>query len=641
MTRHARTAAVGLILAALALAGCSGEPQRAQVGPHFVTAPLVYLSTVLWPPPLSLVGLTPGSRIQLEARVDAPGGRWESDATYTVPSTGIIDLNAVRPQLAPFGTPDSAGLIWSLQGPDLAPDAAARLWTESTVGVHIAAVDDGRVVASTVLELAGLGTVMTPLVVLADELGGTPANPSTAEDDSPAGLFYDPRGPFHPQAPAVIVFDDDSTGASEPYVGPLLALFGIGVFVVPVERAADQVHVSSTYHHRADRRDHRLARGRSDVDPRSTSSSTVRRSRSSSHSGRPHTSAPASTARSGPVARPRSSAGRPKACRRSSMHRVRCRANATANTVDDFERGSLAGIAGPVVLACTRSDEILPSACGLAGRRRCGTAEGTRTTWTSVSTARRTRSPFRPVFPSSCLRCRLRRRPNGRGSRSGSCRPDHPENGRIVTRRQDRPRYVTAAVARGGARDHAVRDARPMPERPGTRFVIGQLNASTTDPVTISIVGLQPGLDVTVEATVDEAGEHWRSRAIYPVLAQRHGRLLPRLDRRWLLIRSADASGLLWSLEGPSQSQAQLERTWADGDVDIVLTASEGGHVVATARIHRPGLAGFASVTPVFAGDVVRNAIGKPMGGTAYDLRIGTFYRPVTLVDRAQSRLSC
>ena len=362
MTRHARTAAVGLLLAALALAGCSGEPQRAQVGPHFVTAPLVYLSTVLWPPPLSLVGLTPGSRIQLEARVDAPGGRWESDATYTVPSTGIIDLNAVRPQLAPFGTPDSAGLIWSLQGPDLAPDAAARLWTESTVGVHIAAVDDGRVVASTVLELAGLGTVMTPLVVLADELGGTPANPSTAENDSPAGLFYDPRGPFHPHAPAVIVFDDDSTGASEPYVGPLLALFGIGVFVVPVERAADQVHVSSTIttgqigaiigwlQGRFDvDRNHLFVYGSSQSEPLALWTAAHFRSRIYGAFGAG--GATALLCRSPEGESTIFDASGPVPCERNSQ------------TVSDSSVAPLSGIPGPVVLACTRSDEILPSAC--------------------------------------------------------------------------------------------------------------------------------------------------------------------------------------------------------------------------------------------------------------------------------------
>ncbi|WP_345763707.1 acyl-CoA thioesterase/bile acid-CoA:amino acid N-acyltransferase family protein [Diaminobutyricibacter sp. McL0608] len=165
---------------------------------------------------------------------------------------------------------------------------------------------------------------------------------------------------------------------------------------------------------------------------------------------------------------------------------------------------------------------------------------------------------------------------------------------------------------------------------PGTRFVIGQLNAITTDPVTISLVGLQPGLDVTVAATVAKAGQHWRSRAIYPVPpsgAVDLGAARPSLAP----YPAADASGLLWSLEGPPQTQAQLEHLWAGGDIDIELMASEGGHVVATTKIHRPGLAGFATVTPVFAGDVIRNAMGKPMGGTAYDLRIGTFYRPAAL----------
>jgi dienelactone hydrolase len=166
---------------------------------------------------------------------------------------------------------------------------------------------------------------------------------------------------------------------------------------------------------------------------------------------------------------------------------------------------------------------------------------------------------------------------------------------------------------------------------PGTRFVIGELNASTTDPVTISLVGLQPGLDVTVGAGMTASGQHWRSRAVYPVPPS--GSVDLASARPTLAAYpEADASGLLWSLDGPSQTQAQLEHVWAGGDVDIVLTASEGGHVVAMETIHRPGLAGFATIVPVYAGDVIRNAAGKPMGGTAYDLRIGTFYRPLSLV---------
>ncbi len=197
-----------------------------------------------------------------------------------------------------------------------------------------------------------------------------------------------------------------------------------------------------------------------------------------------------------------------------------------------------------------------------------------------------------------------------------------------MTRHPERPAFAVAvllalAVGLTGCTVNA--------GTPGTRFVIGQLNASATDPVTISLVGLQPGLDVTVDAAVSKGGQLWRSRAVYPVSA---GGAVDLATARPVMAGYplADASGPLWSLEGPSQSQAQLERTWADGDFDITLAAKESGHVVATATIHRPGLAGFATVIPVFAGDVVSNAKGKPMGGTAYDLRIGTFYRPVTLV---------
>jgi hypothetical protein len=196
-----------------------------------------------------------------------------------------------------------------------------------------------------------------------------------------------------------------------------------------------------------------------------------------------------------------------------------------------------------------------------------------------------------------------------------------------VSARRLEAAFTVAALALALALSGCTADA----GTPGTRFVIGQLNASTTDRVTITLVGLQPGLDVTVDASVSKGGDRWRSRQVYPVSAS--GIVDLSASRPTLAAYpEADATGPLWSLEGPSQSQAQLEHTWADGQVDIELAAIEGGHVVAAATIQRPGLAGFATVRPVFAGDVVRNATGKPMGGTAYDLRIGTFYRPVSLV---------
>ncbi len=362
MKWHARTVAVALLLGALALAGCTSTSQRLQAGPHFVQGPLVQLSTVLLSPPLSLVGLTPGSRIRLEAHVDAPGGRWESKATYTVPGTGVIDLNVVRPQFAPFGSPDSAGLFWSLHGPDLPADAAVQLWTRSIVGVHIAAMDDGHILASTVLELYGPGLSASPSSVLADELAGTRANPSTAEDDSVVGLFYRPQFPYRPRAPAVIMFDDDAPGASEPYVAPFLALLGNGVFVVPVERAADQVHITSTYTMGQIGAIIGWLDHRPDIDPRHIFVYGSSQSEQLALWTATHFS---------PLIYGAFAAGGATAllCRSPEgvstvsdpSGEVTCQPH--ASPVDDSTVVSLAKLRGPVVLACTRADEVLPNAC--------------------------------------------------------------------------------------------------------------------------------------------------------------------------------------------------------------------------------------------------------------------------------------
>ena len=243
MRWHTRTAVVALVLGALALAGCSENSRAQPVGPHFVALPY---SVVMRDPAVSLVGLNPGDRVRLTAYVDAPGGRWQSHATYTVPATGIIDFAATRPQLAPFGSPDASGLVWSLRGPRPPPDAAAHVWTESILALHIAAVDDGALVASTVVDLTGLGMMVKPLTVFGYQLRGPRAHPSTTEDYA-VGRFYPPQFPLRPRAPAILIFDDDATGASEQYVAPFFSLLGNAVFVIPAERTPDGVHLASTY----------------------------------------------------------------------------------------------------------------------------------------------------------------------------------------------------------------------------------------------------------------------------------------------------------------------------------------------------------------------------------------------------------
>ncbi|HEY2557470.1 MAG TPA: hypothetical protein VGI08_10210, partial [Diaminobutyricibacter sp.] len=294
--------------------------------------------------------------------VDAPGGRWTSRATYTVPGTGIIDLNEVRPQFAPFGSPDSAGLLWSLHGPELPPETAVHLWTQSIVGVHIAAVDDGHVIASTVLELYGPGLSSAPMPVLADELGGTPWNPSTAEDDSVVGLFYRPQFPYRPHAPAVIIFDDDSTGASKQYVAPFLALLGNGVFVIPVERAADQVHITSTYSVAQIRAIIGWLDQRPDIDPRHIFVYGSSQSEQLALWTAAHFSSliyGAFGAGGATALLCRSPEGVSTVL--DTAGEVACERN--VSPVNDLSVVSLAKLPGPVVLACTRSDEVLPNAC--------------------------------------------------------------------------------------------------------------------------------------------------------------------------------------------------------------------------------------------------------------------------------------
>ncbi len=336
--------------------------QRLPAGPHFVQGPLVQLSTILLAPPLSLVGLIPGSRIRLEAHVDAPGGRWQSNATYTVPGTGIIDLNTVRPQFAPFGSPDSAGLLWSLQGPDLPAEADVHLWTKSIVGVHISAIEDGHAIASTVLELYGPGLSASSINVLSDELGGTAANPSTAEDDSVVGLFYRPQFPYRPRAPAVIIFDDDATGASQPYVAPFLALLGNGVFVVPVERAADQIHITSTFTTALIGAIIGWLDHRPDIDPRhifvyGSSQSEQLALWTAAHFGSQIYGVFGAGGTTALLCRS------PEGVSTVFDTSVGVSCERNSSPVDDAGVVSLANVAGPVVLACTRADEVLPDAC--------------------------------------------------------------------------------------------------------------------------------------------------------------------------------------------------------------------------------------------------------------------------------------
>ncbi|MFF1877299.1 acyl-CoA thioesterase/BAAT N-terminal domain-containing protein [Leifsonia sp. NPDC058230] len=255
--RDARRAAIVVaftVIAGLVLSGCSAPPgSRGQVGPRFVTPPLIHYTSVLWPVPLQLIGAEPGSRVRLVASMPTPQGRWSSEATYTIPLSGTLDLARARPQLAPFASPDSAGLFWSLRGPELSPSAQIEKWMGSTAEVTIDAVQGGRIVASRLFRLDGLGANLRPsrvydrefveaAVAAGDlELPQPETDPpwSGGRETEPVADFYSARSIERPRTPAVIVFDDTSPGASSDFVAPLLAAFGAAVLVLPSGGAAN------------------------------------------------------------------------------------------------------------------------------------------------------------------------------------------------------------------------------------------------------------------------------------------------------------------------------------------------------------------------------------------------------------------
>ena len=131
--RAAIAVACGLI-AALVLSACVAG-RHGRLGPRFVTPPLIHYTSVLWPVPLQLVGVEPGRRIRLEASLDTRHGRWRSSATYTVPASGTVDLATAKPQLAAFTEPDSAGLFWSLRGPDIDPAVLVHLARRASLSI--------------------------------------------------------------------------------------------------------------------------------------------------------------------------------------------------------------------------------------------------------------------------------------------------------------------------------------------------------------------------------------------------------------------------------------------------------------------------------------------------------------------------
>lgn len=158
-------------------------------------------------------------------------------------------------------------------------------------------------------------------------------------------------------------------------------------------------------------------------------------------------------------------------------------------------------------------------------------------------------------------------------------------------------------------------------------FVIDQPRSGITDPVAISLVGLQPDETVVLTATTRTTTGPWESRAVYSVPPS--GIVDLHSDKPLIApYARADQAGLLWTMQGPSLSQVQLEDVWAISDRDIRLVATQGGREVAATTVYRTGFGHQVSVQFVFAGDLIRGAQNTAPGGTTFDVRIGTFYDP-------------
>lgn len=238
--------AAAVLVVGVALTGCASDGD--QVGPRFITPPLIRYSSVLWPVPLELIDAEPGTRVRISASLDSSRGAWTSAASYDVGSDGTVDLAHDKPLFAPFTEPDSAGLFWSLRGPTLGPVDLARQWMYDTNPVTLTASDGDRVVARRTFRLQGLGGTLHERTVYTHDLAPSGAGgalpPHETHEDGPIGRFYDASSLERPTGPAVLMFDDPTPGASSDFTAALLSQFGASVFVVPMT-SADGVHLST------------------------------------------------------------------------------------------------------------------------------------------------------------------------------------------------------------------------------------------------------------------------------------------------------------------------------------------------------------------------------------------------------------
>ena len=137
----------------------------------------------------------------------------------------------------------------------------------------------------------------------------------------------------------------------------------------------------------------------------------------------------------------------------------------------------------------------------------------------------------------------------------------------------------------------------------GARILVARFGNGAADPVVVSLTGLKPGQDVVLRATATTVAGTWTSRAVYAVPPTGRVELASQQPIAAPYVRP-DAAALFWSMRGPSLSQPELERAWAEAPVRVELTAEQGGARVAAAELQRSPLAAQSVERTVTAADL-------------------------------------
>lgn len=213
----------------------------------------------------------------------------------------------------------------------------------------------------------------------------------------------------------------------------------------------------------------------------------------------------------------------------------------------------------------------------------------------------------------------------------GGLRVGHPGGLRLG-------RVACAAVALAAA-VAALCGCAPAPAG-GARILADRFGDGVSDPVSISLTGLRPGVDVVLTAEAGVASGTgpgpggWSSRAVFAVPPDGTVRVWSQqaVTAPWV---RPDGGAPLWSMTGPSLSQADLERTWAQSAVTVRLTAEQEGRRVAATTIHRSALAAQSVERDIFTSDLLGSSGASP-GGTIGAERVGRLFSPLPALVHAR-----